>query len=300
MVKKHIRHAHAVQVSDGNFESKADFMRMGSVLSVVLLVTGWSYWPIIWDLFKEWQRNDDYSAGQLVPMVALFLIWVERERLRQCVLKPCWLGGIALLVLAVAGRAYGLLFMLESAERYSLVLTLWGLCLLVAGWRVFVRIGWILLFLLLMVPFPGKIHNMISDPLQRIATNGSVFLLEAFGVRVSQQGNVILLNQSISMSVVEACSGLRMLTAYIIVAGFIAYMVKRPRAQKAIVFLSSIPVAVMCNVFRITVTAVLFLVASTELAEKFFHGFAGIVMMPIAVILMFGELWLMEKLIVPE
>lgn len=277
-----------------------DFIRMGSVLSVVLVVAVWSYWPIIWELFKEWQRNDDYSAGQLVPVVALFLLWVERERLRQCPLKPCWLGGIVLLVLAIVGRAYGLLFMFESAERYSLVLTLWGLCLLLAGWRIFVRIGWILLFLLLMVPFPGKIHNLISDPLQRIATSGSVFLLEAFGARVSQQGNVILLNQTVSMSVVEACSGLRMLTAFIIVAGFIAYMVRRSRTQKAIVFLSSVPVAVLCNIFRISVTAVLFLVASAELAEKFFHDFAGIVMMPVAVVLMFGELWLMEKLIVPE
>ena len=97
-----------------------------------------------------------------------------------------------------------------------------------------------------MVPFPEKIHNMISGPLQRMATTGAVFLLEVFGVRVSQQGNVIMLNQSIFMSVVEACSVLCMLMAFIIVAAFIAYMVKRSRCQKAILFLSSIPVAVPC------------------------------------------------------
>ncbi len=267
----------------------------------ILLVasTGWAYWETIVGLFKEWQRNDDYSAGQLVPMVALFLIWVERDRLKECVLKPCW-WGIGIVLLAVFARVFGLLFMYESVERYSLALIIAGLVLWVAGRQVFRVVSWILLILFLMVPFPGKIHNMISGPLQRIATTGAVFLLEAFGVRVSQQGNVIMLNQSISMSVVEACSGLRMMMAFIIVAAFIAYMIKRSRWQKAILFLSSIPVAVLCNIIRLSVTGMLFVLASSEIAEKFFHDFAGLVMMPAAVLLMFGELWLMEKLIVPE
>jgi exosortase len=133
-----------------------------------------------------------------------------------------------------------------------------------------------------------------------MATTGSVFLLEAFGTRVSQQGNVVMLNENTPMAVAEACSGLRMLTAFVIVAAFIAYMVKRSRQQKAVLLFSSIPVAVMCNIIRIFVTAVLMLLVSTEVGEKFFHDFAGLVMMPVAVLLMFGELWLLNKLIVPE
>jgi hypothetical protein len=39
---------------------------------------------------------------------------------------------------------------------------------------------------------------------------------------------------------------------------------------------------------------------SAEVADKFFHDFAGLVMMPAAVLLMFGELWLMNKLTLPE
>ena len=151
-----------------------------------------------------------------------------------------------------------------------------------------------------MVPLPGRIHNMVSGPLQNIATTGSVFLLETFGANVNQQGNVVTLNGHTTMAVEEACSGLRMLTAFIIVAAFIAYMVKRSRFQKAVLLLSSIPVAIMCNILRLCITAVLFMLASTEIAEKFFHDFAGFAMMPIAVMLMFGELWLMNLLIVPE
>ena len=72
--------------------------------------------------------------------------------------------------------------------------------------------------------------------------------------------------------------------------------VKRPTWQKTVLVLSSIPVAVLCNVLRLVATAVLFLHASTETAEKFFHDFAGLVMMPAAVMLMFGQLWLLAAI----
>jgi exosortase len=298
VVNKRIRRGHALQIS-GSDQMQDNLLRLVSVTLMLLAVTVLSYWLTIADLFKEWQGNDDYSAGQLVPLIALFLVWRERKTLRRCMLKPCW-WGITLLILAQAARFYGLLFMYESAERYSLVLTAAGLVLMVAGWQVFRSVSWILLFLFLMVPLPGRVHNFISGPLQKIATTGSVFLLEAFGVRVSQQGNIVMLNEETPMAVAEACSGLRMLTAFIIITAFMAYMVNRSRRRKAVLLLSSIPVAVMCNILRLCITAVLILLVSTEVAEKFFHDFAGLAMMPVAVLLMFGELWLMDKLTVPE
>lgn len=270
---------------------------IGLVLALAA-ITGWAYWSTMVDLFKEWQGNEDYSAGQLVPLVVAFLVWRERKALAECPLKPAWWAGGVLLVVALAARTYGLLFMFESGERYSFVLAIIALVLLVAGWQVFRRLLWVLLILFLMVPLPGRIHNTVNGPLQSMASSGSVFLLEAFGVRVSQQGNVVMLDGRIPMAVAEACSGLRMLTAFVIVAAFIAYMVRRSRLQKTVLFLSSIPVAVLCNILRLTVTAVLFMLASSEVAEKFFHDFAGLVMMPAAVLLMFGELWLMDILTV--
>jgi len=272
-----------------------------SAILVLIVVTGWAYGTTITELFKEWQGNDDYSAGQLVPLVVMFLVWVERKKLEVCLLmKPCWWGGITLLVLAQVSRMYGLLFMYESIESYSFVLTLIGLILIVAGWRVFRKLSWIMMFLFLMIPLPGRVHNLISGPLQRMATTGAVFLLEVFGVRVGQQGNVINMNGTTPLAVAEACSGLRMLTAFIIVAAFIAYMIKRSRLKKAILLLSSIPVAVICNIIRIFLTACFMLYVGGEFAEKFFHDVAGYVMMPISVMLIFGELWVLDKLVVAE
>lgn len=298
VVKNRIHCGHALKISVSH-QLPDNLLRIVSVLLAMLAVTVLSYWSISANIFKEWQRSDDYSAGQLVPLIALFLVWHERKTLRRCMLRPCW-WGIALLILAQAARFYGLLFMYESGVRYSMVLTLAGLVLMVGGWQVFRSVSWILLFLFLMFPLPGRIHNLINGPLQKMSTTGSVFLLEAFGVRVSQEGNVVILNEKIPMAVAEACSGLRMLIAFVIVAAFIAYMVNRSRRKKAVLLLSSIPVAVMCNILRLCVTAVLFLLASAEIAQKFFHDFAGLAMMPAAVLLMFGELWLMDKLTMPD
>jgi len=295
---RRIQYRHALQIS-GKHHVQKNVLRLVLVTLLLLAVTVWSYWPTIINLSHGWEE-DDYSAGQLVPFIAVFLIWRDRKLLGESPLVPYWAGGILLLLLAETVRIYGFLSALVSIERCSLVLMVAGLALMVAGWRVLRRVLWILLFLFLMVPLPNRVHDLISGPLQTMATAGSVFLLEAFGVRISRQGNTMILNGNTPLGVAEACSGLRMLTAFIIVAAFLAYMVKRSRRQKAFLLLSSIPVALICNILRIVVTAVLILNVSTEVAEKFFHDFAGLVMMPTAVMLMFGELRLMNRLTVSE
>jgi len=271
-----------------------------AALIVLTISVAWSYWPILAGLSNTLRTSDDYSAGQLVPFVVALFIWRDRKALRELPLTSCWWGGVPLLLFAEGARIYGYLSMRQSIEQYAVVLALGGLVLVIAGWRFFYRVSPILLFLFLMMPLPNMIHSRVSPPLQRLATTGSVFLLEAFGTRVSQQGNVVILGDNTPMAVAEACSGLRMLTAFIIVAAFIAYMVKRPRWHKAILLASSIPVAVACNIIRIFLTAMIMLYVSVELGEHFFHDFAGLVMMPAAVSLIFGEIWLLDRIVTPD
>ncbi len=267
--------------------------------AVVVAALVLSYWRVVVQLFSDWQNDANYSVGKLVPLAALYLLWHDRERLRGVTVGPCWWG----LVLIVGGQALrfaGLLLLIESAERYSLVVTLCGLVHLIFGPAVLWKTRWILVFLLLMVPLPGRVHNAISGPLQGCATAGTAYLLEIAGVTVAREGNVLVLNDTTQVAVAEACSGLRMLSAFLVVSYVLAYIVGRPRWQKVTVFLSSIPVAIICNLARLMITAVLYMVTSSELAERFFHDFAGVTMMPLAVLLLVGELWLLAKLEVAE
>jgi len=259
----------------------------------------WSYWPTLIPLLGDWRNDANYSVGQLVPFAAIYLLWNDRRLLSKCSLKPCWWGAFFVL-LAQAVRAFGVIFLYESIERYSLAMTISGLVLFVAGWRVFRQVFWILTFLFLMVPLPGRVHNLISGPLQSLAAMLAAYALELIGVTVTREGNAMTLNGDIPIAVAEACSGLRMLTAFVVVACVMAYVVNRSRAQKIVLVLSSIPVAIVCNLVRLVVTSILFLVTSSEMAERFFHDFAGLTMMPLAVLLLVAELTIMSWLTIKE
>jgi exosortase len=270
-----------------------------ALLAALCLSLAWAYWSTAAGLYREWQNDPNYSVGQLVPLAALYLLWNDRECLARCSVAPYW-WGIGVVLVALAGRLFGLVWLYESAERYAMVLTIVGLALLIGGRQVFRSVFWILAFLFLMVPLPGRIHLLISGPLQQTATSGAVFGLELLGIMVGRQGNQILLNQEVPINIAEECSGLRMLTAFIVVAATLAYVVQRPRWQKVVLVCSSIPIAILCNIVRLIVTAFLFLNLRSELAERFFHDFAGVTMMPLAVLLLLAELWIMSKLVVPE
>ena len=178
---------------------------------------------------------------------------------------------------------------------------MWGrLLLLVAGREVCLRVKWVLLFLFLMVPRPGQIHNLIAGPLQSQASIGAAIVLELLGVGVTRNGNVLQLPESVPLAIAEACSGLRMLTAFVVVAAAMAFVVQRPPWQRAVLVLSSVPVAIVCNLARVVTTALLFMKSSNETAELFFHDFAGFSMMPLAILILRGELWVMARLVVHD
>ena len=269
-------------------------------LAIALLgISVWAYWHTLTGLWSEWNHDANYSAGKFIPLAAILILIEQRHRLDGCRPSPSW-WGFLLLVPAALGQFFGLVFLYESAERYAFVLTIAGVVLLVAGWRVFWRLRWILAFLLLMVPLPGKVHNLISGPLQDFSTASTLFVLEVFGSEVSRSGNVLTFGPDNSVGVAEACSGLRMLTAFVAVSAAFALVVSRPSWQKTVLVLTSVPIAIVCNVVRLVATATLYAVADNETAERFFHDFAGVTMMPLAVALLLVELWLLQVLVVDD
>lgn len=281
-------------------ESSTSPVRPAILLAVVGLAVAfaWSYWPVLTGLVREWRHNEDYSVGALVPPVAVALVWMKRRRLRDCRIEPCW-WGLVPIAAGLAGRAYGLLFLYESAERYSIVLVVAGLVLLTAGRQVGRSLAWVLAFGLLMVPLPGVVHNLVSGPLQSIATRGAVFGLEMFTVPAAREGNTIVLAGGIPMGIAGACNGLRMLTAFVVVAAAMAFLVPRSPWKRVFLVISSVPIAVACNLVRLVVTAVVLLHFSTEAGETF-HDVAGWAMMPVAVVLLLGELRVLDRVVVDD
>lgn len=261
----------------------------GATLGCLLACLLWGYWQTVTDLINVWRHNQDYSAGQLVPFVAVYLVWRKRRAVRAGGLEPCW-WGLGVILLAQMVRLSGGLISMGSLVRYSLPLTIMGLVLTVCGRRAFLELRWVLIFLFLMVPFPARIHQAVSGELQHQATASTTFVLDLAGVNIVRHGNVIeLVDHHVNIGVVEACSGLRMLTAFIIVAATVVFLIDSPRWQKAVLMASSVVLAIVCNLARLVTTVVLYVVASDQTAERFFHDFAGLAMMPLAVLLLLLE-----------
>jgi len=134
-------------------------------------------------------------------------------------------------------------------------------------------------------------------PLQHLATVSAVFSLETLGYEVWREGNIIHIND-VSVAVAEACNGLRMLTAFFVISTLVILVVDRKWWEKAIVLASALPVGLLCNTVRLTGTAVAFTKVQGEFWEKAFHDFGGISMMPLALAVLVGELWILRNLTV--
>ncbi len=260
----------------------------------IMIAFIWSYLPGLVNLWNVWQRSDEYSSGLLVPFLAIYVLWSRRHDITQCRIRPS-LWGLGVFLVAQGIRLFGLFFLYSSAENLSIVLGIAALVLLLFGWELFRKVSTVLLFLCLMLPWPNRVQAAIALPLQQWATSSAVFCLEVMGYEVIQEGNIIHIGRA-TVAVAEACNGLRMVTAFFVISGLVVLLVRRAWWEKIIVLVSSLPIALLCNTVRLTITAIAFTVLTGEHWEKIFHDFGGYAMMPLALTVIVTELWLLTKL----
>lgn len=283
-------------LSDIFQKTPAGILRSGlAVFAFISLIV--SYWdPVLKDLWRIWMQSDEYSSGLLIPFIAIYILWLRRGSFLQCQIRPS-LWGLTLLAAVQGFRFWGLYYMFDSGERISFVLSIGALVFFLFGLKIFRRFVPVFLFLFLMLPFPRRVEMFMMAPLQMWATTSSVFCLEAAGFDVIREGNIININGTL-VAVAEACNGLRMLTAFFVVSGTVVLLVHRPRWEKALVLASSIPVALLCNTIRLTLTAYAFTRLDGSAWEGAFHDFGGLAMMPLAVAMIVFELWLLSTIVI--
>jgi len=188
-------------------------------------------------------------------------------------------------------------------ERFSFIFALAGIFIMVGGMRILRWAGWSIVFLMFMLPLPGYLDDHLSANLQTGAAASSTYLLQAMGVGAVRTGSVISVGRDgVPMNVEEACSGLRMLTIFGAFCFAVVLLCDFPMWQRIVIVLSWVPIALAVNIIRITGTGILFslLPASQEKLKLFFHDGAGLVMMPLAIILLFLEYKILSNLFVED
>jgi exosortase len=193
-------------------------------------------------------------------------------------------------------RLVGAYYYFVWIDAISLLPCLAGLWLLVGG-KLAWRWSWpAIAFLAFMIPLPYSLSVTLAGPLQRFATVASTFALQTMGLPAVAEGNVILLNEA-EIGIVEACSGLRMLVIFFALSTGVALVIRRPLWEKLVIAASAVPIALVVNVIRISVTGVLHETVGSEVANAVFHDLAGWLMMPMALGILWVELRYLKHLV---
>lgn len=241
------------------------------------------YFPVLIALVKNWNSDADMGHGFFVPLVAGFIVWQKRDELARISPKPNWWG-----LAIVAYAALQLYIATLGAElflaRTAFVLSLAGIVLLLGG-AAYLRILAFPLFLLLfMVPIPAVIYNRITFPLQILASETAEWALGLLQIPVLREGNVLVLPEQ-TLSVVEACSGIRSLLTLSFLSLVYGYFAEKRFWIRVLLFVATIPIAIVANANRVTLTGVL-AEYKPEYAEGFFHEMSGGVIFLAALLLM--------------
>jgi exosortase len=201
------------------------------VTLVFVLVVLWSNWTTLAAMVDRWSRDPQYSHGFLVPIFALMVLWFRGDRLNTLTWEPSFLG-LPLLLAGALLRLYAIRRDIAPLDAFALLPTLFGLVLLVGG-RSVLRWSWpALAFLGFMIPLPFFLEGALALPLQHVATAMSTYLLQTFGYPAIAEGNVILIDQ-VRLGVVEACSGLKMLTTFFALSTALALISTAPLGTRS-------------------------------------------------------------------
>jgi len=158
--------------------------------------------------------------------------------------------------------------------RVTLVIVLAGIVLYLLGGAQLRLLAFPLVYLLFMIPPPAIVFNAITFPLQMLAAGAATRSLQLLAVPVLREGNIITLAHA-KLEVAEACSGVRSLLALAALAATYAYFTQTAVWRRALLVLSSVPIAIVANAARVAVTGLLAHIFGEEVAQGFFHSFSG-------------------------
>jgi exosortase D (VPLPA-CTERM-specific) len=251
------------------------------------------FWDGITSLFRAWELPE-YSHGPLIPLIAAFLLL--REYRRAPALPPGEVNrvpGFLVILLALVVGLLGNLTQIPYFITYGLILAIGGFILLVAGSRRGLQYwpGWF--YLIFMLPLPTAMYWKLSGQLQFISSKLGVELIQAVGIPVFLDGNIIDLGVY-KLQVAEACSGLRYLFPLTSFSFLFAVLYRGPLWHCVLLFLSSLPITVAMNSARIGIIGILVNYFGIAQAEGFLHLFEGWIIFVACIALLYLIAWTLQ------
>jgi len=262
-------------------------------ITVALLLMVGLFHSSLTTMVLYWYDNEEFGHAFLLPAISFYFIWQKRYEFLEVSVTKTWVG-IAIVFAGVLLYLLGVLSAIYTIQQNAMVLVIIGLFVSLLGTEISKKVTIPLLLLFFMVPLPGFLYNTLSNNLQLLSSQIGVFVIRLFDISVYLEGNVIDLGVY-KLQVVEACSGLRYLFPLMTLGLIASYIYKSSILKKAIIFLSTIPITVLMNSFRIGMIGVLVEYYGIEMAEGFLHDFEGWIIFMACMFILILEMWLLSK-----
>jgi exosortase len=243
------------------------------------------YLPVLAPVVSQWASDENMGYAFFVPPVAAYIFWLDRDRILAAPVKPYW-PALSVLVLAFCLMLIGFLGALSFVSRIAFVVTIIGAIWTIGGTAVLRACLFPVLLLLFMFPIPLYAYQRMTLPLQSLAANLAAWGLDAIGIPVLQLGNVLQLPDR-KLEVVEACSGIRSLLSLTFLAVAYGRLCENRLWAKLALVISTVPIAIVCNASRITLTGIL-TQYKPEIAEGTYHAFEGWVIFMFELVVLLG------------
>ncbi len=261
---------------------RADLIGVAALVALVAANFGPQ---LVW-MWGRWMNSEYYGHGILIPPLVAYLIWRRRAALAELPRSSDRLGlvlvGVGLLIHLAAVQAD-----VNFMSLFALLPIIWGLVLWLRGRHFALAVLFPIVYLGFMVPVDRLLIDAFSSPLQLLAAKMATGFSQLIGIPVVREG-VNLSTPEYTFEVAIACSGLKSLTTLTALATLYAYLVEGRLWRKALLVMSSLPIALVANAARVTLIVIVARSLGPKAATGFLHGLSGMVVFTVGLLVLYG------------
>ncbi len=240
---------------------------------------------VLWMVHRWNDSGGDFSHGWIIPFVTIGILWHRRREI-AAVPRSVSRVGLAVVILALLFHWLGARAQQTRLSLAGLVLLFWGVPFYLYGWALAKEIVFPCAYLIFCIPL--NFLDSLTFPLRMFVTVMTTSVLNGLGIAAERSGSAIysLAAGGFHFDVADPCSGLRSLLAMTALTAVYAYLTQKTALRKWILFLCSIPLAIIGNMARITTVALVAQAFGEKLALGIYHDYSGYVVFSVAITLM--------------
>lgn len=242
--------------------------------------------PSYWNLSHTVWASDEQGHGPIILAVSFWLLYQQRAALWSAPVRPSYLLGLPVLLLGVACYAFGRSQSIFLLEISSQIFLLAAMVLLLLGTKALKTVWFPLFFMIFMVPLPEVLVTALTTPLKSAVSAVASNILYATGYPVGRAG-VVLTVGPYQLLVADACAGLNsMFTLEALGMLYMKLMNYTSVGRNITLALLLVPISFVANVVRVMILVLVTYHMGDEAGQGFIHGFAGMVLFMVALMLM--------------